>query len=169
MGRASVKENKNAYHLAREELELSREKASELLGSVPADRIEKIENEKVIAHPEEVLVMAEKYKNPSLLNYYCSSDCPIGQKCVAKVEIKDLSAIVLGMLASLNSVNKEKERLIEITADGKIDENEIEDFIHIQKELDRISFTVDTLKLWTEMMLANGSIDNDIYEAKKNQ
>ena len=34
MGRASVKQNKNKYQLAREELGLSREKASELLETV---------------------------------------------------------------------------------------------------------------------------------------
>lgn len=167
MGRASTKENKNAYQLAREELELSREKASELLESVPADRIEKIENEKTIAHPEEILAMAEKYKRPSLCNHYCSSDCPIGQKYVPKVEIKELSSIVLEMLASLNSVNKEKDRLIEITADGKIDVGEIDDFIYIQEELERISITVETLQLWTEKMLANGLIDIEAYEKRK--
>ena len=167
MGRASTKENKNAYQFAREELELSREKASELLESVPADRIEKIENEKTIAHPEEILAMAEKYKRPSLCNHYCSSDCPIGQKYVPKVEIKELSSIVLEMLASLNSVNKEKDRLIEITADGKIDVGEIDDFIYIQEELERISITVETLQLWTEKMLANGLIDIEAYEKRK--
>ena len=167
MGRASTKENKNAYQIAREELELSREKASELLESVPADRIEKIENEKTIAHPEEILAMAEKYKRPSLCNHYCSSDCPIGQKYVPKVEIKELSSIVLEMLASLNSVNKEKDRLIEITADGKIDVGEIDDFIYIQEELERISITVETLQLWTEKMLANGLIDIEAYEKRK--
>ncbi len=167
MGRASTKENKNVYQLAREELELSREKASELLESVPADRIEKIENEKTIAHPEEILAMAEKYKRPSLCNHYCSSDCPIGRKYVPKVEIKELSSIVLEMLASLNSVNKEKDRLIEITADGKIDVGEIDDFIYIQEELERISITVETLQLWTEKMLANGLIDIEAYEKRK--
>lgn len=167
MGRASTKENKNAYQLAREELELSREKASELLQTVPADRIEKIENEKTIAHPEEILAMAEKYKRPSLCNHYCSSDCPIGRKYVPKVEIKELSSIVLEMLASLNSVNKEKDRLIEITADGKIDVGEIDDFIYIQEELERISITVETLQLWTEKMLANGFIDIEAYEKRK--
>lgn len=166
MGRASTKENKNVYQLAREELELSREKASELLESVPADRIEKIENEKTIAHPEEILAMAEKYKRPSLCNHYCSSDCPIGRKYVPKVEIKELSSIVLEMLASLNSVNKEKDRLIEITADGKIDVGEIDDFIYIQEELERISITVETLQLWTEKMLANGLIDIEAYEKR---
>lgn len=40
MGRASIKENKNVYQLKREELGLSREKASELLECVPPERIE---------------------------------------------------------------------------------------------------------------------------------
>ena len=111
--------------------------------------------------------MAEKYKRPSLCNHYCSSDCPIGQKYVPKVEIKELSSIVLEMLASLNSVNKEKDRLIEITADGKIDVGEIDDFIYIQEELERISITVETLQLWTEKMLANGLIDIEAYEKRK--
>ena len=42
MARASVKENKNPYQTTREELGLTREKASELLVSLPAERIEKI-------------------------------------------------------------------------------------------------------------------------------
>ena len=40
MGRASIKENKNVYQLKREELGLSREKASELLECVPPEKIE---------------------------------------------------------------------------------------------------------------------------------
>ena len=47
MGRASIKENKNVYQLKREELGLSREKASELLECVPPERIEKVPGKKV--------------------------------------------------------------------------------------------------------------------------
>ena len=169
MGRASVKENKNRYQLAREELGLSREKASDLLGTIPAERIEKIENEKSLPHPDEVLVMSQKYKKPSLCNYFCSNDCPIGREYVPEVQIKELSAIVIEMLASLNSVNKTKDRLIEIAADGVISDDEIDDFIQIQNELERISITVETLQLWSEKMLANGIIDADQYYARKNR
>lgn len=42
MGRTSTKENKNSYQLAREELGLTREKASELLETIAPERIEKI-------------------------------------------------------------------------------------------------------------------------------
>lgn len=46
------------------------------------------------------------------------------------------------MLASLNSVNKKKER---------------------------ITITVETLQLWSEKMLANGVIDVERYNSRKNQ
>ena len=120
MGKKSTKENKTKYHLVREELGWSREYASEQMGMITPERLERIENEKVTPDPKEILVMAETYGRPSLCNYYCSQKCPIGQQYVPEIEIKELSSIVLEMLASLNSVNKRKDRLIEITADGMI-------------------------------------------------
>lgn len=169
MGRASTKENKNKYQLIREELKLTREEASERLKVLTADRIEKIENERLEPQPYDVLVMSQGYKRPSLCNYYCSHECPIGKQYVPEVQIKELSAIVIEMLASLNSVNRTKERLIDIAADGIISADEIEDFIYIQEELERISITVETLQLWAEKMLANGVIDAEAYHARKNK
>lgn len=156
MGKKSIKENKNIYQIAREELELTREKASELMVFVSPDRIEKIESEKSLPHPDEIIVMAEAYKKPELCNYFCSHECPIGQKYVPEVSVKDLSQIVLEILASLNSVEKEKNRLIEITADGEISKDELEDFKKISEQLDSISLSVDSLKLWVEKTIANG-------------
>lgn len=163
MPRISTKENKNVYHKAREALHLTREAAGELLESMTPERIEKIENERCLPHPDEVLVMAEKYKQPSLCNYYCANQCPIGQQYVPEVKVRDLSQIVLEMLASLNSMNRSKERLIEITADGVVEDDELGDFVFIQKELERISVTVETLQLWAEQMLATGAIDAQQY------
>ena len=73
------------------------------------------------------------------------------------------------MLASLNAMNKRKERLIEITADGAITGDELEDFIFIQEELERISITVETLQLWSERMLATGVIDKEAYNLLRKQ
>lgn len=167
MARTSTKENKNLYHKTRESLQLTRESASELLESITPERIEKIENERSLPHPDEVLIMAEKYRQPGLCNYYCANQCPIGQQYVPEIKAKDLSQIVLEMLASLNAMNKQKERLIEITVDGKITGDEIQDFIFIQEELEKISIAVETLQLWSERMLATGAIDAAQYEAYK--
>ena len=155
MPKVSSKENKNIYFKKREELKLTREQASELLESIMPERIEKIENERVEPHPEEVLIMAEKYKAPELCNYYCSNQCDIGKQYVPEVKIQDLSQIILKMVDSLNTVQDNQRRLINITADGIIDDSEIDDFVGIQEELEKISITVETLQLWTEQMIAN--------------
>ena len=169
MARASTKENKNIYHTTRESLQLTREAASDLLEVISPERIEKIENERSLPHPDEVLIMAEKYKQPNLCNYYCANECPIGQQYVPEIKIKDLSQIVLETVASLNSLNKQKDRLIEITVDGKITGDELEDFVYIQEELEKISIAVETLQLWSEKMLATGVIDIEQYNAYKNK
>ena len=70
MGRVSVKDNKNIYQLKREEVGYTREKASEITGISP-DKIEKIENRGVVPYPEEVLAMADGYREPALCNHYC--------------------------------------------------------------------------------------------------
>lgn len=164
MGKKSIKENKNIYQLCREELDLTRDKASEMMQFISSDRIEKIENEKSLPHPDEILLMAECYKKPNLCNYYCSHECPIGHENVPELKLKDLSQIVLEMLSSLNSMDKEKNRLIEITADGEITEDEYRDFASIQKELNKISLSVNSLKLWLDQMVADGKIDKKLLE-----
>ena len=125
------------------------------------------QNEKMEADPWDVISMSNAYKEPELCNYYCANECPIGRKYVPEIKVKDLSQVILEMLASLNSMQKRQERLIEITADGMIQKDEIEDFINIQKELEKISVTVETLQLWTERMIATGKIDVEKYNAYK--
>ena len=134
---------------------------------IPNEIIKRIENERVEPHPEEILIMAQKYKSPELCNYYCSNQCPIGQQYVPEVKIQDLSQIVLKMVDSLNTVQDNQRRLISITADGIVDDSEIDDFVSIQEELEKISITVEALQLWTEQMVANGAIDMDKYEARR--
>ena len=50
----------------------------------------------------------------------------------------------------LNSLDKKKERLIEITADAVIEDSELQDFVRIQKELEAISASADSLRLWID-------------------
>ena len=164
MGRVSTKKRKTVYQVAREELDLTREKASELTYLEPY-RIERIENEKMEETPWDVIAMADAYKKPELCNYYCSQKCPIGEKYTPEIKVKDLSQVVLELLASLNSMRNRQERLIQITADGAIGQDELEDFVYIQKELEKISVTVETLQFWTERMLATGKIDMEKYNA----
>ena len=99
-----------------------------------------------------------------LCNHYCSHDCPIGQEYVPEIQVRNLAQIILEMISSLNSVNKEKDRLIDIAADGMISDDELVDFAKIQNQLNKISLTVDTLQLWINSMTAEGVIDKERFE-----
>lgn len=164
MGRISTKTNKTLYQIARERLDLSREEASELTG-LEASKIERIENEKIIrVDPYDIFAMAEAYHEPKLCNYFCTHECPIGMKYVPNVTLEGLKEITIEMLASINSLNKQKERIVEIARDGKVDEYELEDFVFIQKELEQISMVVEALQIWSEKMLSTGNIDKSKYQ-----
>lgn len=68
------------------------------------------------------------------------------------------------MLAALNNLAKRKERLVEITVDGKITEDEISDFVVIQEELDKMSLIIDSLNLWVSNTIAAGKLDKDLIQ-----
>lgn len=150
MGKKSVKENKNMYYVYREKMGYTREQAAEKMDFISASRIEKIDNEKTIAHPEEVLAMSKCYNAPEMCNLYCSHECPIGKETVPEVEVKDISKLTLEMIVSLNSLEKDKNRLMEIAVDGVISEDEIADFTAIRAKLAEISASIDSLDLWTK-------------------
>ena len=164
MGRKSVKENKNIYQLSREDMGYSRAVASEKLEYISADRIEKIESEKSVPHPDEVLAMADCYKAPSLCNYYCSHECPIGREYIPEVKAKELSQITLEMLAALNTLSQKKDRLIEIAVDGEISSDEIPDFVALQNELEKMSLVIDSLNLWIDNSIVSGKLDKDFMQ-----
>ncbi len=148
MGKRSIRENKNIYQMSREEAGFTREKASEAMGCISDDRIEKIESEKSLPHPDEILLMSDCYKKPELCNYFCSHECPIGQIYVPEVRSLDLPQIALEVLAHLNALEKVRDRFIEITVDGQVSEDQKADFMKIREKLEQISRTVDSLQLW---------------------
>lgn len=164
MGRKSTKENKTIYQKSREALGYTRDAAAEQLGFISSDRIEKIEYQKSLPHPEEVMAMAECYKTPALCNYFCSHECPIGIEYVPEVQEKELSQITLEMLATLNKLTKAKERLIEITVDGELTEDEIPDFLQIKDELEKMAMAIDSLNLWIDQTIASGKIDKNLLK-----
>ncbi len=170
MGKKSLNLNENIYCDRRQKAELTRAQASELT-FISESRIEKIESGKIEPHPEDVYQMSKAYGDAGLCNYYCANVCRIGQEYVPEIKPKDLSQITIEILASLNSLNKEKDRLIEIVADGKVEGHELEDFANIQEQLEQLSLTIDSLQLWVNNTIASGAIDEkklqEIRAAKK--
>ncbi len=154
------KETRKKHNLTRDEV---CDEASLLNFPLQPERLERIENGKFGISPEEVMLLSKIYGEPTLCNHFCSNECPIGKKYVPEIEVKDLTQIVLEMLSSLNSMKNSQERLIEITANGEIGDDEIRDFVFIQNKLEKLSMTIESLQLWVEQMLADKKINLEKY------
>ena len=151
MGRQSTRANKNIYQICREECELTRERASEMMTGVSASRIEKIEYNLQDPTPYDIVQMADCYKRPDLCNYYCS----------------ELSSIILETIASLDEINPLTGRLIQIARDGKITDDEIKDFAFISHKLDKVSVAIDSLNLWVNKTASENNINIDMLNIEK--
>lgn len=160
MGRKSIRENKNVYQHSRESAELTRAQACERMQCVSESRLYRIESGETLPYPDEVSAMSEAYKAPGLCNFYCANDCPLGQDRVAVVPEKELPIITLEILSILNKLSTEKDRLIEISADGRISQDEMLDFKRIRERLEEMSSTIDALQLWLDNAIAAGGLDD---------
>lgn len=159
MGKRSVRENKNIYQLSREERELTREAASESLVFLSPERIEKIESGKSAPHPDEVLAMEHAYRNPELSNWFCTHECPIGMKYEQEVKLKSLAQVTVETLAALHAMDEEKNRLIAISVDGRVNDAERRDFDRILGKLNALDRAIRSMQIWLEHARQSGKID----------
>lgn len=151
MGKASVNKNKSVYQLAREERGYTRAEAVDVLPGISDSRLVKIENGSIAIQPADVVLMADGYNMPELRNYYCCHECEIGKKDAQETaNTQDVHRLLVDMAISLKSVNHNKIRLMEILNDEIVEDCESTDFKQILNELDHISSTIDSLKLWCE-------------------
>lgn len=58
-------------------------------------------------------------------------------------------------------------RLIQISRDGKITDDEIHDFALISKKLDEISLAIDSLNLWVDKTASDHKINIDLLNEEK--
>ncbi len=169
MGRKSIRENKNVYQEARDELGWSREKAADEIlkiengryGYIDKYKLVKIEEESIKIQPEDIVALSKAYNKPELRNHYCCHQCDIGAIDAPEVIYKDnVHEILVNMAVSLESVNAKKMRLMEILADGKVDDAEISDLNKILEELEKISMTIEAIQLWCEKVKHIGEENN---------
>lgn len=85
-------------------------------------QLEEIETGKREPYPDEILIMAEAYDAPYLVEHYCNHICKIGQKFGCKyVENKgDAYKATVMFIKSLKEAEQAKENILEILSDGKI-------------------------------------------------
>ncbi len=129
----------------------SREGAAEYM-SIDRGRLYRIESGIAVPYPEEIKLMADLYNAPELENYFCRTMCPLGCE-MPKAELADLDRITVRILSAFRKIGKTRETLLDITADGVIDESEKPQLEEIMKNLEEIEEITQSMKLWIKKNL----------------
>lgn len=129
----------------------SREGAAELLGYSPSS-LAGWELGTDRPSPEAVMLMSEFYNAPELKNHYCREICPLGNE-IPKAELADMDRITIRTLSAFRKIGKTRETLLDITADGVIDENEKPQLEEILKNLEEVEEIAQSMRLWIKKNL----------------
>ena len=91
--------------------------------------------------------MADAYNAPELLNYHCTHDCPIGCCTMTKADLRSIEQIALRSYGALKNAQEVREALIDIAADGIIDDTERPRVAEILRQLKDIGQVADELSI----------------------
>ena len=157
MANITAKTSSNVFYKARceaakhnEQLS-SREGAADIM-SIDRGRLYRIERSIINPYPEEIRLMANLYNAPELQNHYCTSMCPLGSN-IPQASAGTLDRISLKMLDAFRKVKDTKELLIDIVADGVIDDSEKPQLDKILGTLDELEQAAQSLKIWVKKNL----------------
>ena len=128
----------NIYKQAREIAGLTQEELSEKISLLPGDNqlsvdsIRDYETDKTIPGIKRVRQMCEVYGNESLMYQHMQNNG--FEKLLPKLEFMGIQGATLTFIAELQDVQERLPRLIEIVADGKIDNSETEEYKQFLKD-----------------------------------
>lgn len=167
MGRDAMKAAGNPWYEARkqaaeyDERLYSREGAAEMLGmSVSSVADAELGTTKCMPVDKAVL-MADLYKAPQLLNWYCLHECPIGCRHSISDQVEDIDRVTVKLLRNLKVGELEdlKDKLLDIAEDGVISEDEKPEMKKILAYLDKLAKIVSELKITGEIALKGADRD----------
>ena len=161
MGSGCIKDNSNVYFKARKaasewnERLSSREGAAELLGIHPSTLADYELGITKFVPVDKVVLMADLYNAPELRYGYCKHECPLGKDLPLATQTGTIEGIVLRLIRIMDEEKiKEIERkLVDIAANGNIEEKDKPVLQDILKDLDEMSLAISELKLAGEKVV----------------
>lgn len=157
MSNITAKTSSNIFYQARCEAATHNEQLSSREGaadymSIDRGRLYRIESGIATPYPEEIRLMADLYNAPELENYFCRTMCPLGCE-MPKAELANLDRITVRTLSVFRKIGRTKEMLLDITADGVIDESEKPELEEIVKNLEEVEEIAQSMRLWIKKNL----------------
>lgn len=164
MRQKATKAVENAYYQARigaaeyNDRLNSREGASEIV-FIERTRLANIELGNINPHPEEVNLMSSIYNAPGLVNYYCSSQCPLGCGRVDRLTPRNLESAAMKIERLTRNIDEIARVISDIAEDGEITSQERPVFDQNIKQLVDLKTSIEELLLVSEQTCPGNSSD----------
>ena len=158
MSKFATKAADSPFYLARMEASkvndrlASREGAADETG-IDRSRMARVELGSANPTPEEVLLLADTYDAPQLLNYYCSMCCPIGRQHVKPCAVQEFDRVMMQALAALQGTDKISAAIISIAQDGRVDPGEDVQMGEILAYMKNVATAAEAMQLWIKKHL----------------
>lgn len=158
MSKFATKAADSPFYLARMEASkvndrlASREGAADETG-IDRSRMARVELGSANPTPEEVLLLADTYDAPQLLNYYCSMCCPIGRQNVKPCAVQEFDRVMMQALAALQGTDKISAAIISIAQDGRVDPGEDVQMGEILAYMKNVATSAEAMQLWIKKNL----------------
>lgn len=162
MTRQITKATNNVYCKARIEAAkynskfASRESASEELGW-SKDSLAQYELGLCKVVPvDKVVIMADAYNAPELLNNYCCNECPIGKRIIEPIDKENIDNLFRFAVLTSNTLDESptiQKALLKIVEDGVIDESEREELAAIVDFFSKLEMRASELKVYAKKLM----------------
>lgn len=162
MTRQITKATNNVYCKARIEAAkynskfASRESASEELGW-SKDSLAQYELGLCKVVPvDKVVIMADAYNAPELLNNYCCNECPIGKRIIEPIDKENIDNLFRFAVLTSNTLDESptiQKALLKIVEDGVIDESEKEELAAIVDFFSKLEMRASELKVYAKKLM----------------
>ena len=160
MPRIATKAASSAYYKARMAAHSCNDKygcrdnAAEILG-IDRTRLARIELGTTVPYPEDILMMADTYNAPELMNHFCTHECPIGKKMIPQAEIMQLDRLTIKILNAVDGV-KDIGVTMRLIADcGRVTKEEVPKLEEILNALNRVSKVATEMQIWMQKYAKN--------------
>lgn len=134
----------------------SREGASEELG-ISKDSLNQYELDLCKVVPvDKVVIMADAYNAPELLNNYCCNECPIGKRIIEPIDNENINNLFRFAVLTTNTLEESpriQKLLFKIVEDGVIDESEKEELQVIVDFFSKLEMRASELKIYAKKLM----------------
>lgn len=153
MSKPATKAANSPFYLARMEAAAhndrfnSREGAADETG-IDRTRLARIELGSINPYPEEVMLLADAYDAPQLLNYCCSTCCPLGRQTVKPCKMQEFDRVMMQALGALQNTDKVTATIISIAQDGRVDPGEDVKMAEVLSYMKNVAAAADAMQMW---------------------